>query len=397
VRDDGRDPVKEPRLQPLAEVRDLVALGVPLPFRVLDAAGRLLLSSGNKLVGDRQFAALLERGAWVEREAADLVRRERCEADGGAPPRLMSTAHRTATLFDRWEQQLWALDALLRQAQKQVAQAEHLAAMVDDVGVLVDRDPDVALFHVVRHEERRFALYALSHALHSAVVLRLVGRTLGWDEVRLRSGMGAALTMNLAIVELQATMAEQKEPPTRKQLDSIRTHPVRGATLLAGCGIADTDWLAAVREHHEQEDGKGYPRGLSQLCDAAVLLRAVDVYTAKISPRAFRAALTPQVAARQLYQAQPASPVTAALVKTLGVYPPGELVLLKSGETGVVTRRATAEHGLMVATLTDRQGKSAVSTHQRDTAEPAFGITAAAHRETIARVLPERVYGVIAW
>ena len=374
----------------------MVALGAPLPFRVLDAAGRLLLAAGAMLVGERQLEALLERGAWVEREEVELLRRARGEAAGAARPRLVGTADRGLSLFDMWEQQLWALDTLLRQVQKQSAQAEHLVALADDVAALVDRDPDVALFHVVRHEERRFALYALSHALHSAVVLRLVGRTLGWDEARLRSGGGAALTMNLAIVELQAAMAEQPDPPTRRQLDDIRAHPQRSATLLAACGITDADWLAAVREHHEQEDGKGYPGGLSQPCDAAQLLRAVDVYAAKISPRAFRAALTPQLAARQLYQAQPGSPVAAALVKTLGAYPPGDMVLLKSGEIGVVTRRATAQHGLLVAALTDRQGKPGVSTQQRDTADPAFAIAGPADRDTVARVPPERVYGVIA-
>jgi HD-GYP domain-containing protein (c-di-GMP phosphodiesterase class II) len=385
-----------PGLQPLAEVRDLIVLGEPLPFRVLDGLGRLLLGSGIRLVGERQLEALFERGAWVERDAAAAARQARPGATGSADPRLMSTAHRSTMLSDRWEQQLWALDALLRQVHKQAATAEQLTALVNDVAGLVDRDPDVALFHVIRHEERRFALYALSHALHSAVVLRLLGRTLGWDEARLRSGMGAALTMNLAIVELQASMAEQKDPPTRRQLDDIRAHPERGAQRLAACGVVDAEWLAAVREHHEQTDGKGYPQGLATPCETAQLLRVVDVYTAKISPRAFRAALTPQMAARQLVQSHPGSPLTAALIKTLGVYPPGELVQLKSGEIGVVTRRAAAGHGLMVAALTDRQGKPAVSTHHRDTADPALGIAAAVPRETIARVLPERVYGVIA-
>jgi HD-GYP domain-containing protein (c-di-GMP phosphodiesterase class II) len=386
----------KPALLPLAEVRDLVVLGQALPFRVIDELGRLLLGSGIKLVGERQLEALLARGAWVEREAVEEVRRARQQAAGGGNGRVLSTAHRSSSLSDRWEQQLWALDTLLRQVHRHTARAEPLAALADEVAALVDRDPDVALFHVVRHEERRYALYALSHALHCAVVLRLVGVALGWSAARLHSGMGAALTMNLAIVELQATMAEQKEPPTQRQLDEIRAHPERGAQRLAECGVTDAEWLAAVREHHEHTDGQGYPQGLAAPGELAQLLRVIDVYTAKISPRAFRAALTPQLAARQLYQQQPGSPWTAALIKTLGVYPPGELVQLKSGEIGVVTRRPAAGHGLMVATLTDRHGKPSVATTHRDTADAAYGVAAAVPRETIARVLPERVYGLIA-
>ena len=45
----------EPRHVPLPEVRDLIALGHPLPFRVLDGQGRLLLGKGQTLLSERQL------------------------------------------------------------------------------------------------------------------------------------------------------------------------------------------------------------------------------------------------------------------------------------------------------------------------------------------------------
>jgi len=104
--------------------------------------------------------------------------------------------------------------------------------------------------------------------------------------------------------------------------------------------LADAEWLQAVGGYHEQSDGKGYPSGTGDVGDSAALLRLVDVCMAKFSPRRARVALSPQVAAQQMFQQHGKSPREAPLVvsviRTLGgVHPPGALVQLKSGEVGV--------------------------------------------------------------
>ena len=52
-----------PSRVPLPEVVDLIAIGQPLPFKVLDAVGRLLLNAGHVVQDERQLELLLERGA----------------------------------------------------------------------------------------------------------------------------------------------------------------------------------------------------------------------------------------------------------------------------------------------------------------------------------------------
>ena len=378
---------------PLQEVTDLVKPHEALPFRVLDAQGRLLLNEGHVIRGEAQMEALIERGAWAESDRVAAVRAARGAA---APGAVLAAAVRASNLFDRWEQAVWTLDTLLRRLGRGEAGAAELAAAADAQAALVERDPDVALFMAVRQDAPRFALYALTHALHTATLVALTARALGWPADRQASGVRAALTMNAAIVDLQATMAEQREPPTQKQLALIRSHPERGAALLRAAGVADADWLAAVEQHHEQPGGGGYPAGLATPAPLPHLLRACDVWMAKVTPRAFRAALPPQTAARQLFQQEGGSALAGTLIKTLGIYPPGDLVTLKSGEVGVVTRRAAEGRGALVATLSDARGRPVAETHRRDSADPAFAITgAASDRAPFARVLPERVYGVL--
>ena len=384
----------EVRRLPLPEVSDLIVPGEPLPFKVLDAQGRLLLAAGQVIVDARQLEALLERGACVEYLEAEAVRSARA---GAAQAGAVVANRRVRNLFDRWEESLWTLDKLLRTLGRDPGQATAIEAYADDFIQLVDREPDVALFLCLRQDDRRFALYALAHALHSGTVALLSARLLGWPAAQVQCAVRVALTMNASIVELQARMAEQPDPPSKKQLDEIRAHPQRSAQLLRSSGVVDAAWLLGVEEHHEQPNGSGYPKGSKTPGDVARLVRAADVFMAKISPRALRAPMPPQLAARQLFQEEAGGPIAAALIRAVGIYPPGDFVRLRSGEAAIVLRRAAAGAGTVVVALLDAKGRLVPGAPKRDTAQPEFAIAGAlAERAGLPRVLPEQVYGVLA-
>lgn len=379
---------------PLPEVRDLMAPGQPLPFRVLDGLGRLLLSAGQVVHGVAQLQQLLERGACVEFAEAQAVRqaREAAKQNAGA----LTPSARRRSIFDRWEQLTWTLDAQQRQLGRGQGDAAAWWALADEHLALLDRHPDGALYLCIRQDDRRFALYGLTHAIHTATVVALCARLLGWPSPRVRSLVAAALTMNASISELQAQMAEQSDPPSNRQLDQIRAHPMRSAEMLRAVGVDDAEWLRAVEQHHEQPGGGGYPGGLTEIDEAARVLRAADVFAAKISPRALRPPLLPQVAARQLFQQESGGPVAGALIKAVGVYPPGDFVKLKNGETAIVIHRATPTQGVVVVALQSAVGKAVPGAPKRDTAQPDFAITGPlTERGGMPRVLPESVYGMI--
>ena len=386
----------------LSEVAYLILPGQPLPFRVLDASGRLLLAQGHRIQDVRQLEALLERGASIEKDEVLEVSASRTAAATGAE--LVPSQHEP-TWFDRFERQTWALDDLVRallEGERVVGEpgegttlVSQLEALADAFIERVERHPDAALFLAVRQDERRYALYALTHALNAATVALLAARSLGWPMAQVRQAVLVALTMNVAIVELQGRMAEQKEPPSKAQIEQIRAHPHRSAELLAAAGVGDEVWLQAVRDHHERAVG-GYPRGDGEPGELARLVRAADVFTAKISPRALRAPVVPQVAARQLFQEEGGGPLAGALIKAVGVYPPGDLVTLKNGEVGVVVARTAVASAPQVAVLFTAQGKPVAGAPRRDTNQPATAIAGPlADRSRFTRVLPEVVYGLL--
>ena len=383
----------EPRTRvPLVEVQDLISAGHPLPFRVLDSQGRLLLAAGQKIIDARQLEMMLERGACVDYGDVQAERARRLVATQPAA----SPSQRQRTLFDAWEQETWGLDALLRRVGRDINLVASIEAFADAHIALIDKQADVALFVCIRQDDHRFALYGLTHSLHTATVAVFGARQLGWEPERVRRLVCAALTMNVSMIELQAHMAEQQEPPSKKQLDIIRAHTWRSAEMLRFSGVEDAEWLLTVEDHHEHIDGAGYPRGVTEVGEMAHLLRAADVFMAKISPRALRAPLLPQVAARQLFQSERGGPVAAAFIKSLGVYPPGDFVKLKNGEAAIVVQRATPGTATVVAVLADAAGRTVHGAPRRDTSQPDWAIQGPLQdrRGVPQRVHPEQVYGL---
>lgn len=380
---------------PLGELLDVADPGTPLPFAVLDSMGRLLLAAGQRMPDGGQLQALMERGGCVDAVEAQSARAARANAAAGARP-LPAPAAQQRTWFDRMEKQVWALDELLRGVQRGTTQAAQIEAHADAYIALVERHFDAALYLCLRQDERRIALYSLTHAMHTATVALLTARQMAWPPEQQRRVVLAALTMNLSIGELQARMADQTEPPNQRQMAQIRAHPAQSAQLLRQAGVDDVEWLTAVAQHHERTGGSGYPEGLVEVGSLAHLLRAADVYTAKISPRALRPALTPQVAARHLFQEEQGGPYAAGLIRAVGIYPPGDFVLLKNGDTALVIHRPVPGRANVVVSLFNASGKAVAGSPRRDTALPDFAITGAlAERAALPRVLPEQVYGLL--
>lgn len=375
-------------MQLLRLVQHQIRIAEPLPWNVRDENGKLLLAQGLPIADENQLDALLQRGAYVDVEEVRAARRAESQAQAQAEAVPLTTV-------SIWGAAIPRLDRLLRSAGLEPGFPERVDEFARQFIVLVERDVDIGIFLAVRQDHKRFNLYAQSHALHTALICLLMARRIGWDAARTLTLVKAALTMNIATLDLQGGLAAQGVAPSSKQLEQIRSHPTRGEAILRDAGVADADWLAAVAQHHERIGGGGYPLGLSEVAELASALRHADVFMAKISPRAARPALPTQQAARQLFDEDKGGPMSMAIIKEFGIYPPGNFVQIKSGELAVVMRRGANANAPMVACVTDRHGIPVVTSVRRDTSRPEFGIVSTPAANTITlRIPPERLYGL---
>ncbi len=371
--------------QLLRLVANQLKVGTALPFGVRDEHGKLLLARGQVIHNETQLAVLLARGLYADQEEL------RAYKEGRTPA---ADAHRKKlTLFDLWDQAIHRLERLHKSIEEPgfAARCDEFAAQFAE---LVQRDVDIAIFLSVRQDARRLPLYGLTHALHTALLCQLLASRIGWPAERVTCLVKAALTMNLAIVELQGRVAALGRI-TDAQRAQIQQHPLRAAELLRAAGVDEEDWVQTVLQHHERAGGGGYPNQLVQVGEIATALRLADVFMAKISARADRPALPIQEAARQLFAESPGNAAAAAIIKEYGIFPPGQVVLLASGEQAVVVRRGPALQTPIAAAITDKSGMPTTTTLRRDTAQPGYAIKGPATDLSLAqRVPPERLYGL---
>lgn len=337
----------------LRTVRHRIQLGAPLPFNVRSADQTLLLARGQWVDSQDQLDSLFERGALVDLSELVSARDRVRQAPREALPRL-------------WQEGLQRVNSALLHAPHHGFKGA-LDDATEPVLALVDRDPDLAIFQVLRQDPHPNVAYGVQRSVNCAVTAFLVAHRLGWAAGDMERVFKVALTSNLSMLELQGELARQRKAPTEAQRQALQSHPHRSRDMLAAAGIADRDWLQAVERHHELEDGSGYPTGTSDVGDIASMVRRADVYTSKLASRSHRDALSADIAGRQMFMEDPGHPMTAALVKEFGVYPPGCHVRLASGETAIVVQRGPTVTTPIVACLTSPQGKLMPTPVRRET------------------------------
>lgn len=352
-------------------------LDKPLLWDVFDNAGQLLLCKGYVISRESQMQVLLARGLYADES---MIR--------SASPRVSTPA--AYDPFRLWEHILDELGALLRGVCIESEFALQMSSLAKLVQTLAERSPDTALAAMILTEQRR---YPIIHSLHTAILSELIARRLAWDEERRTSLCCAAMTMNLAMLELQQQLCSQRLAPTPNQRRDIHRHPQLGAEILRGAGVMDERWLEAVRDHHERKGGGGYPFGITSPSEEARLVQTCDIFSAKVSPRAARAPTTAQEAARELFTQKEGgspNPYAATLIKEVGIFPPGTCVNLANGETGIVVRRGVSANAPLVMSLINQHGLSYHTPLRRDTSMKDYEVTSVVPRDKMrVRVSPE--------
>lgn len=276
-------------------------------------------------------------------------------AAASAPP----AAHSLSGAAQRWLQ--WQalaedLSPLLHKPSASSCFVDDMNRCAEQLMSLTQADPDVAIFHMVHATDDKVKRYGVLHAMHTAMLMTLIGHRKDWGPARTASAVKAALTMNIAITALQVELAQQATPLSDAQRQAIQAHPLAACQQLRELGVTDPEWLSAVAQHHEQADGKGYPLGLTQVHPLADALHTCDIFGAKMSPRTGRSGLPTPRAASEIFRQRSVGYFGATIIRELGLYPPGCRVTLHSGEHAVVVRRTRDPHAPMVVVLRGHAG-----------------------------------------
>lgn len=138
---------------------------------------------------------------------------------------------------------------------------------------------------------------------------------------------------------------------------AYRQHPQRSVDTVRGWRPPAAGILTAILQHHEREQGQGYPRGLrgDTVHPHAKIIGLVDTYLRLMGPREPHRAICQIV--RRRHETFPA-PLVKALVDEVSVFPPGTVIRLNTGEVGTVVA-VSRNHPLRpkVELTTDARGR----------------------------------------
>ena len=300
-------------------------------------------------------------------------------------------------LLGLWSDLESALSVLLArplQTQDFAAKVLQLDRWLQD---LVAHDIDAALYLMFQLASTSTVGYSASHALVCGTLCHILAQDLQLPAPERDSLVRAALTMNIAMTALQDLLAGQRERPSAAQQEAIRSHPREGQLLLSRLFVQDELWLDVVGQHHAQLPEREPLAQLSAADRLTRILGTIDHYAAMISPRKSREGRSATDSVRAIVGQEDTrrEEVSYALVRAIGLCPPGTFVRLDNGDTAVVLRRSDKANQPLVASILDAKGapRPEPRLHQTSLGKPrvqsalAHGaVTAEANHRTMVRL-----------
>lgn len=218
----------------------------------------------------------------------------------------------------------------------------HFSQVAERAKELVDfiRENRRFILRVMKNDTADGKNYLASHALKSTIIAVIIGSFIKLPPHRLIELGVASLLHEAGMIQLPAQIYMMDKPLSPQERKLIMSHPIIGFTLLKNSDFPLVVSLAAL-EHHERENGSGYPQQLTgeKISLYAKIIAVACSYEALTSNRPHKEAKDGYTGMLDLLKnegKQYDDTVVKALVFSLSIYPIGLYVLLSNGKKGQV-------------------------------------------------------------
>lgn len=280
-----------------------------------------------------------------------------CEAFQAYQQHLQQVSHQFEEVVKEGKQMVQ--DAIsgrprgLRTAQKIV---EHLCELVDG------NDQARALLNLMGSDDSNEAFFL--HALNVCSLSLLVANDLGLKRDEKEKMALGALFHDVGELKFPAEKLLRKGSMDPGELKNyLSTHPKNGEEIVSKMLNFPYEATDLIRQHHERLNGTGFPFGKKddQISKLAKIVMVVDEYDELCHHPDPNRALPPSDALSYLYvkcRQTLWQDAVVALIRQLGVYPPGSVVQLSNHKIGIVTSVNFEQRLRPIILLYDEQGSS---------------------------------------
>ncbi|MGK0498970.1 MAG: HD-GYP domain-containing protein (c-di-GMP phosphodiesterase class II) [Oceanicoccus sp.] len=183
--------------------------------------------------------------------------------------------------------------------------------------------------------------YTAEHSLRVSIMSVALGRELGLLEKELEDIGMAGMLHDVGKIHIPIEILNKEGELNKDEYEIIKTHTTHGRRLLMSKSDVPAITVDVAYNHHEHLDGNGYPRGITgeKIPFFAKIVAVVDAFDAITSDRVYSHGRSTLEAMRILYDCrglQFDEEVVRAMIRLIGIYPPGHIAELTSGEVGII-------------------------------------------------------------
>lgn len=185
--------------------------------------------------------------------------------------------------------------------------------------------------------------YIISHSINLAILSGLISKRLNFEKELTLNTITAGLCIDLGMLNWRDLYSCQRRF-SKSERELIKTHVRDGVDIVTKIFSFEEDlkdFVALVVENsHERYDGSGYYSKTADELDVPSQIVAIsDFYEALTQPRPWRDAYEKPLAVELItsrYRSLFAPIAIKGLISVVGMYPPGSLVRLSTGEVAEV-------------------------------------------------------------
>ena len=183
--------------------------------------------------------------------------------------------------------------------------------------------------------------YLYAHSVNVAILSCLIGMGYGFNEIELRNLTFAALLHDIGKMDIPSIIRNKAGRLTREEYQIMKSHAILSYELIKDRSDISAHVKKAVRSHHENVDGSGYPDGTlgEEQSLFTKILHVADVYDALISRSPYKKPYSTQEASEYLMGGCGVlfdKEVVETLLRYVPIYPKGTEVVFSDGRSGIV-------------------------------------------------------------
>ena len=268
--------------------------------------------------------------------------------------------------------------------------------VVDDcVDSILRNDDALLLLTKLKHKDE----YTAEHCLNVSILSAAFGKRLGLLEEEIRTLGLCGLLHDIGKSKIPAEILQKPGALTPEEHGIMQNHANWGRDMLMSLPRVVHATVDVAYNHHERLDGKGYPRGLVdyQIPYFAKIVAIVDTYDAITSNRAYDKGRSSMEALEIIHRfrgTQFDPELAREFVLMIGIYPPGSIVEMKTGEVAIVIASNPKNRRKPKAMLVRDENKKRPPKYRLlDLSSGAKN--AAGQALEVAREVPDGTYGIV--